>query len=62
MRNINKQMTINEVGRLGGLTVLAQRGRDYFSEIGRKGQQVMRKRYPGMASVWGKRGGRPRKN
>jgi len=54
-------VTVNEAGRKGGLTVLHNRGRAFYSRIGRIGQAVMRQRYPGMATVWGKKGGRPRK-
>jgi general stress protein YciG len=56
------EVTVSEAGRKGGITVLRERGREHFIVIGKKGQQVMRKRYPGMASEWGKKGGRPRKN
>ncbi len=58
----NKSITVAEAGRKGGLSLLAKRGSKHFAEIGRKGQQGLRKRYPGMASEWGKKGGRPRKN
>jgi general stress protein YciG len=58
MRNI----TVNEAGRRGGLSLLAKRGHNHFTEIGKKGQEALRKRYPGMASEWGKKGGRPKKN
>jgi len=54
-------ITVNEAGRKGGLTVLRKHGRAFFVEIGRKGQAAMRGRYPDMAWVWGKKGGRPRK-
>ena len=54
-------VTVNEAGRKGGLTVLRNRGSTFYSRIGRIGQVVMRQRYPGMATVWGKKGGRPRK-
>jgi len=57
-----KPITVAEAGRKGGLTLLAKRGKKYFAEIGRKGQKTTKKRYPRMASVWGKKGGRPRKN
>ena len=50
--------TTVEAGRKGGLTVLRNRGRVFYSRIG---QAVMRQRYPGMATVWGRKGGRPRK-
>ncbi|MFH1381981.1 MAG: stress-induced protein, KGG, repeat-containing protein [Chloroflexota bacterium] len=55
-------ITVNEAGRMGGLSLLNKRGPSHFAEIGKKGQEAMRKRYPGMAVAWGKKGGRPRKN
>jgi general stress protein YciG len=55
-------MTTSEAGRKGGLALLSKRGKKHFAEIGKKGQEEMKKRYPGMASEWGKKGGRPRKN
>jgi general stress protein YciG len=61
MRSIS-EMTVKEAGRKGGLSLLNKRGTKHFAEIGRKGQEIMKKRYPGMASTWGKKGGRPRKN
>jgi general stress protein YciG len=54
-------ITVREAGRKGGLSCLRNRGRQFFSEIGRTGQQAIRRKYPGMASEWGRRGGRPRK-
>ena len=54
-------MSVSEAGRLGGLSLSRKRGRDHFSKIGKKGQQSMRKRYPGKASAWGRLGGRPKK-
>ena len=54
-------ITVNEAGRRGGLAVLARYGRMHFSVIGVKGQRILRNQYPGMASIWGKLGGRPRK-
>jgi hypothetical protein len=53
--------SVKEAGRIGGLTVLQNRGRVYFAAIGKRGQAVMRQTHPGMASKWGKLGGRPRK-
>jgi len=61
-REVVKVTTVNEAGRKGGLTVLNNRGKEHFSEIGRKGQEKMRELHPGMASEWGKKGGRPRKH
>ena len=57
-----EELTVREAGRRGGLALLAKRGKSHFVEIGKKGQETLRKRYPGMASEWGKKGGRPRKN
>ena len=56
------EITVSEAGRKGGLALLRKRGKKHFVEIGKKGQEEMKKRYPGMASEWGKKGGRPRKN
>jgi hypothetical protein len=57
-----ENITVNEAGRRGGLSLLNKRGHSHFVEIGKKGQKALRKSYPGMASIWGKKGGRPRKN
>jgi general stress protein YciG len=57
-----ENITVNEAGRRGGLSLLNKRGNIHFSEIGKKGQKVLRQRYPDMASEWGKKGGRPRKD
>lgn len=54
-------MTVYEAGRKGGLACLRNRGTRFFAEIGKKGQQEMRRRHPGMAKKWGRKGGRPRK-
>ena len=54
-------ISVREAGRRGGLAILAKQGRQYFSALGKKGQQALRANYPGMASEWGKKGGRPRK-
>ena len=61
MKNTS-EMTIKDAGRKGGLALLNKRGKKHFAEIGKKGQEVIKKRYPGMASTWCKKGGRPRKN
>ena len=58
---MKEELTVREAGRKGGLAVLKNRGRQFFIEIGVKGQIVMRKKYPHMASEWGKLGGRPKK-
>ena len=56
-----EHLTVQEAGRLGGLILLRNRGRAHFAEIGKRGQLAMRRRHPGMAAEWGKKGGRPRK-
>jgi general stress protein YciG len=61
MVSILGSITVNEAGKKGGLSLLAKRGNKHFAEIGKKGQETLRKRYPNMASEWGKKGGRPRK-
>jgi general stress protein YciG len=61
-RQLKKEdLTVREAGRLGGLAVLLKHGKCHLAEIGRKGQEATRTKYPGMASVWGKMGGRPKK-
>jgi len=54
-------ISVELAGKMGGLALLNKRGRDHFSDIGRKGQRVMRSKYPHMAAKWGKLGGRPKK-
>jgi general stress protein YciG len=54
-------ISVSEAGRKGGLAVLTEMGRAFYSRIGKKGQLAMRRKYPNMAKEWGKRGGRPRK-
>lgn len=36
-------MTVKEAGRRGGRKVSAERGREFFQEIGRKGGQTTRR-------------------
>jgi hypothetical protein len=55
------ELTVRQAGRRGGLALLQKKGRPFFAQIGRKGQLELRQKYPGMASVWGKLGGRPKK-
>jgi len=54
-------ITVAQAGRIGGLKLLQTRGREHFVWIGRKGQKVMRQKYPGMATKRGTLGGRPKK-
>lgn len=54
-------ITVDEAGRKGGLALLRNRGREFYAEIGRKGQKAMRAKYPDSASEWGRKGGRPGK-
>jgi general stress protein YciG len=60
-KNEKKLLTVEEAGRRGGLTTACRYGREFYVTIGRKGQSVMRARYPGMAQIWGRLGGRPTK-
>jgi hypothetical protein len=55
------KITVNEAGRFGGLKTLGLKGREFYSQIGKKGQISLRIKYPNMASRWGKMGGRPKK-
>lgn len=55
-------ISVEEAGKKGGLTTLNLKGSVFFSTIGRKGQKALRYKYPGMASKWGKLGGRPKKS
>ena len=61
MGNKSGAISVNEAGRLGGLSTFRKYGRNHYRTIGQLGQQAMRNRYPGMASLWGKSGGRPKK-
>ena len=54
-------ITVIEAGRKGGFAVFEKHGRVFYSDIGKKGQQATRERYPDMAREWGKLGGRPKK-
>lgn len=58
---LHKVMSVVEAGRKGGLSTLAKRGRSWFVFLGKTGQEALRKKHPGMASQWGRLGGRPRK-
>jgi len=58
----NGALPVREAGRRGGLSVLQKYGRAHFVEIGTLGQRTTRNKYPGMAPMWGKKGGRPRKS
>jgi hypothetical protein len=57
----SNMISVQEAGKMGGISLLQKRGKIYFSEIGKKGQKAMRIRYPDMAKEWGKKGGRPKK-
>ena len=54
-------MTVSEAGRKGGLALFNKCGKQHFIQIGKKGHESMNNSHPGMASEWGKKGGRPRK-
>lgn len=56
------ELTVREIGRLGGLTTLARHGIDHYREAGRKGQAKLATRFgKGQRSRWGAMGGRPKK-
>ena len=40
---VKKPMTTVEAGRRGGMTTLRRHGREFFSKIGKKGGQRLRK-------------------
>lgn len=54
-------ITVKEAGKRGGLALLRRRGREHFAEMGKRGQESMREKYPHMAQQWGRLGGRPKK-
>lgn len=54
-------LTVAQAGKRGGLKLVQTRGRNHFVLIGRKGQAAMRRKYPNMATEWGRLGGRPKK-
>lgn len=54
-------LTVVQAGRKGGRSTLRKRGRAFYVHIGRIGQLATRKKHPGMARIWGKMGGRPKK-
>ena len=54
------KMTVEEAGRMGGQKVKAQRGSEFYSEIGKKGG-VARKSQGADYKDLGKRGGEARK-
>jgi general stress protein YciG len=55
-----RHLTVQEAGKRGGLTTLENQGRDFFSQIGRKGGKRTAQLYRGLLSEFGKKGGRPR--
>lgn len=55
------EITVVQAGQLGGQSTFRKYGREFFVKIGARGQEAMRHKYPGMASEWGRKGGRPRK-
>lgn len=59
---IEMGITVNEAGKRGGRRTLTKLGREFYAQIGRKGQKSMRCKYPNRAREWGKLGGRPKKH
>lgn len=54
-------LTVQQAGKIGGLTTSKKMGREFYVHIGRKGQEAVRRKYPNMARIWGRMGGRPRR-
>jgi uncharacterized protein len=60
MNKVNgKKLTVVQAGSRGGKATLERRGRDFFSEIGRKGGKRTAQQYSSLLSEFGKKGGRP---
>jgi hypothetical protein len=55
-----RKPSVDEAGRMGGQKTLQLHGIEHFRKMGSLGQAAMRVKHPGMASIWGKLGGRPR--
>ena len=55
------QITVQEAGRRGGQATLKNQGREFFSQIGKKGGQRTAELYRELLSEFGKKGGRPRR-
>lgn len=60
--NQARELTVREIGRLGGLTTLSRHGIDHYRKAGRKGQAKLAVRFgKAQRSRWGAMGGRPKK-
>ncbi len=59
------QITVQEaarlLGRRGGQSTLARKGRTFFQEIGAKGGKRQKELYADLLAEFGRRGGRPRR-
>jgi len=56
------QLTVQEAGRLGGLTTLNLHGKAHFAEAGKKGQKTLAaKSDTTQRRLWGAMGGRPQR-
>lgn len=58
--NDGREATVKEAGARGGSRTLDLYGREFFSNIGRKGGQRTATLYRHLLSQFGSRGGRPR--
>jgi len=55
------EVTVRQAGSRGGCRTLELHGREFFSEIGRRGGQRTAELYRELLGEFGRRGGRPRR-
>ncbi len=55
------ELSVEEMGRRGGLKTLSKYGTDHFRKIGRRGGQRTKELHWDRFAEWGTRGGRPPK-
>ena len=56
-----RHMTVQEAGKRGGRATLENHGRDYFSQIGRKGGERTAELHHNLLRQFGQMGGRPKR-
>lgn len=55
------EISVREAGRRGGRATLENQGRDFFSQIGKKGGERTAELYRDLLRQFGQRGGRPKR-
>ncbi len=61
-KSLNEHLTVQSAGARGGNSTLIKYGKEYFREIGRKGQAALTVRISSeQRRAWGALGGRPKK-